>query len=206
MVTIYTAVTCFELIFSTLFWCHPIKRFWSLDQDSCRTESILGYVLNLTITHLTTDFAIFFLGVAIIRTLKMKRREIIALLFIFVLAFLTICTAFIRGALQLKTIIATNKRESVNNFSDTLLITSETEILGAIIAVSLPLFRIYIRRGKVSNSPGWMRSLKPISLTNKTNTKESHSVDVRDITLREGQEGNGSLQNLEANDAHDLHY
>jgi hypothetical protein len=155
----FVFATFWLVAFTFLFYCRPINRYWSLDAKRyCSTGGNLALTIMITVSHVLADLAVIFLGLYVVSALQLGRRERYGLGFVFGLGFLTIITALIRFGIQIDYIQQKAKGKS-NGDIQPLYLATVAEIMGAILAVSLPSTRVWLRRFLVDRRPGSHRKL-----------------------------------------------
>ncbi|CCX31780.1 Similar to hypothetical protein [Tuber melanosporum Mel28]; acc. no. XP_002836882 [Pyronema omphalodes CBS 100304] len=149
----FVFATFWLVAFTFLFYCRPINRYWSLDpKQYCSTGGNLALTIMITVSHVLADFAVIFLGLFVVSALQLGRRERYGLGFVFGLGFLTIITALVRFGIQID-YIQKKANGKGNGDVQPLYLATVAEIMGAVLAVSLPSTRVWLRRFLVDRRP-----------------------------------------------------
>ncbi|KAI5804220.1 hypothetical protein DFH27DRAFT_397574 [Peziza echinospora] len=125
-----------------LLWCNPISNNWSSDLLVVSRDAALGsWTVNSlgAWVHIATDIAILCLPLLILSTLRLRRPEMLALIFVFCMGGLSISASVARYAIIYPYI----KRPPLTSKTLSLLeLWGIVEMAAAVLAFSLPSFRV----------------------------------------------------------------
>ncbi|KAJ4986625.1 archaeal flagellin n-terminal-like domain-containing protein [Stagonosporopsis vannaccii] len=139
VVSMFTASAMITTCFLDTFWCgRQVSVNWSLDDDACSTfNSKVVFRVDWAM-NIITDVLICVLPFPLLHQLQLNRRQIWGLIATFSLGAITIAVSVVRFA----TI------EVIQAWTN-VFVLSMAEMAVAIMVVSLPSMRAYIRRGGI---------------------------------------------------------
>ncbi|KAJ8117177.1 hypothetical protein OPT61_g1556 [Boeremia exigua] len=139
IVSFFTASAMTATCFLDTFWCgRHVSINWSLDDDACSTFSSKMVFRVDWGMNVVTDLLVCILPFPLLHQLQLNRRQIWGLIVTFSLGAITIIVSVIRFA----TI------EVIKAWTN-VFVLSMAEIAVAIMVVSLPSMRAYVRRGGI---------------------------------------------------------
>jgi len=144
--SIYTVLTYIVVILVSLLWCLPVSTEWDVSNELAnlctawgeRDPIVIIYVLNIT-----TDLLIIMIPIELVRQLPAYRRHKWGILFLGVIASLSLVGSIIRFI------------EVFINISDSILISVMTDMEENIarFALCLPAFKMFFRNARVFSGP-----------------------------------------------------
>ncbi|TGZ76145.1 hypothetical protein EX30DRAFT_375773 [Ascodesmis nigricans] len=189
--TLYTILSGLVAYCLNVFSCWPIPRYWSVHLDSCTNIYYFRYLWVTSAAHLSSDLLILLMGIVVVRLATgMRRTEVIAVVFIFALGFVTIGAACVRLGVQLTfmdtftsgAIIANS--ELGDRISRWVAVASMAEMNVAIVTVTIPTLRVWVRRRRTMREGLEMVCARPPSVGG---LKEEERWDEE--TAMEGKDG-----------------
>ncbi|KAI5803147.1 hypothetical protein EDC01DRAFT_495687 [Geopyxis carbonaria] len=170
----YTVVVFIAVFLQTILWCGTdMSKNWTMnveDETLCIAIGSEPVMIVSTVATLTTDIIILIIGLIVVRTMSMTgRRETFALVFVFVIAAITIGSILIRFSLIIN-IIRNNGR-----FSRWMAV----ECMCSLIACCLPTTRSILRR--VPDRFAWLRmGISPAHTDRSASKKSAGSAYARE--------------------------
>ncbi|KAI4713146.1 hypothetical protein J4E89_002125 [Alternaria sp. Ai002NY15] len=141
-VTLFTGSAMVSTFFLDTFWCgRQVSSNWSPDEAACNTFSSKEVFRIDWSLNITSDVFIFALPFPLLRSLQLRRRQIWGLVATFSLGIVTIAMSVLRFA-TIEVIYAWTN----------VYVLSMTEMAVAIMVVSLPSMRSFLRRGSLFSS------------------------------------------------------
>ncbi|KAA8909522.1 hypothetical protein FN846DRAFT_603683 [Sphaerosporella brunnea] len=145
-------LTLLGLVFGFTFWCRPIERNWSIDQDYfCSPQAKPAQAVLVYALHIGTDIPIMAIPFFIIHTLKLGRSEKYAISFMFLLGFMTVATSTFSFILHMQFIkleqygIYGPSGDALGEKLEGIYLSAVAEVFGAVFIVCLPSTRIAVR-------------------------------------------------------------
>ncbi|KAH7380546.1 hypothetical protein DE146DRAFT_637540 [Phaeosphaeria sp. MPI-PUGE-AT-0046c] len=141
-VTAFTGCAMTATFFLDTFWCgREVSQNWSLEEGACNTFASkevfrIDWALNIT-----TDVSIFMLPFPLLHSIQLNKRQIWGLIATFSLGLITISMSVLRFA-TIEVIYAWTN----------VYVLSMAEMAVAIMVVSLPSMRGFLRRGGIFSS------------------------------------------------------
>ncbi|RPB05391.1 hypothetical protein L873DRAFT_1797730 [Choiromyces venosus 120613-1] len=149
--TIYTMLTWFTNFLLPLVYCRPLSLVWSIEHHCTSFRSKLGTTFPM-VTNVTTDLLIMIIPILVLRTLNLRKSEMLAIAFLLSLGCLTIIASLLRYAYV-------TKRNALGKSGSPNLVTqaqiwSYAEGCIATFAACLPAGRVLLARRKLRNTSG----------------------------------------------------
>ncbi|KAG0634906.1 hypothetical protein HOY80DRAFT_1140305 [Tuber brumale] len=158
-----TALTASTYIFTILlqtFWCRPIWTNWTL--DPLRGCSATGDTTTLPLwsfMNIATDILILAVPLSLLHTLQLGRRQVVALIVVFLIGGLSIFAVVARFIIIFPKIKKNAKAPIVHTYELWALI----EIMSSQLAVCLPALRGWLRGRKDNRSrKAWVGSERKV--------------------------------------------
>ncbi|KAG0133670.1 hypothetical protein HOY82DRAFT_603769 [Tuber indicum] len=95
--TFYTILSWFANFLLPLVYCRPLKLVWSIENHCTSFRSTFGTTFPM-VTNVTTDLLIMVIPILVLRTLNLRKSEMVAIAFLLSLGCLTIIAALLRYA------------------------------------------------------------------------------------------------------------
>ncbi|KAF8462362.1 hypothetical protein BDZ91DRAFT_850601 [Kalaharituber pfeilii] len=151
----FTIVTYLVNMLVHALHCNPIETAWAIGPENCNSQRYIPTLSASTFTNVINDIILMVLPLAVLRTLNLRRRDLFALSFVFLVGIITILAAIIRYIVVHQTY--TNPGEANNaekKINDIMVVMSWCliEAFLAQIAFCLPAFRVFLRNRKGDRS------------------------------------------------------
>ncbi|KAB2107707.1 hypothetical protein AG0111_0g4331 [Alternaria gaisen] len=177
-VTLFTGTAMISTFFLDTFWCgRQVSQNWSPDEGACNTFSSKEVFRIDWSLNVTSDLFIFALPFPLLRSLQLRRRQIWGLVATFSLGAVTIAMSMVRFA-TIEVIYAWTN----------VYVLSMAEMAVAIMVVSLPSMRSFLRRGTLFSSNKKSRSSESRTYGHQTPASGSHNF------LRPSRRGKHSVR------------
>jgi hypothetical protein len=94
--SIFTAATFLLHMFLLTFWCHPISGNWNVDGELCSAVHSIQSVTISTFANVGTDLVIISIPISTLVRMRLGKREISGLVFVFLMGSISIIAALAR--------------------------------------------------------------------------------------------------------------
>ncbi|PWW80312.1 hypothetical protein C7212DRAFT_342010 [Tuber magnatum] len=95
LTTAYTVLSWFANFLLPLLYCRPLSLVWSIEHHCTSFRSSFGTTFPM-VTNVTTDLLIMAIPILVLRTLNLRKSEMVAIAFLLSLGCLTIIAALLR--------------------------------------------------------------------------------------------------------------
>ncbi|KAK6540607.1 hypothetical protein TWF694_008002 [Orbilia ellipsospora] len=169
--TVAVLLSLLVVSFLNMFWCIPVSRNWSLNQnDICLSFTTIPVFIISTACNIITDIAIFILPFPLLRNIKFQRRsQLVGVICIFLLGCFTMLASVVRVAVLADTSALTH-----------VAVWSSVEVAVGIIIASLPSLRVLIwKKGGLISVGSTARSgeLAESGITYTNNSRRGGTLD-----------------------------
>ncbi|KAI5786965.1 hypothetical protein DFH27DRAFT_603537 [Peziza echinospora] len=151
----FTIATYLTNMLMHALYCRPIQTAWIIGPANCNSQRNIPTLTAATFTNVLNDILIMALPITVLRSLNLRRRDLFALSFVFIVGVVTILAAVIRYAVVYETFrkpsAPTNVEKKIN---DIMVVMSWCfiEAYLAQIAFCLPAFRVFLRSKSADSS------------------------------------------------------
>lgn len=94
--SVFTACTFLLHMFLLTFWCHPISGNWNVDGELCSAVHSIQSVTISTFANVGTDLVIISIPISTLIKMRLGRRELSGLAFVFLMGSISIIAALAR--------------------------------------------------------------------------------------------------------------